>query len=122
MQMQFTLPWPPKELSPNGRRHWSALASAKKRYRAACALTALSQGAMPMQAEKLVLRVVFVPPNRQRRDLDNCISSMKAGFDGLADVLKVDDSRWKLSFEMAGEVGGLVRVTVAPAHVLEVAR
>ena len=37
---------------------------------------------------------------------------MKSGLDGLVDVLGVDDSRWKVSFEMAQEVGGFVRVEV----------
>ena len=32
----FTLPWPPADLSPNSRGHWSKLARAKKAYRAAC--------------------------------------------------------------------------------------
>ena len=35
--MNVTLPWPPSALSPNARQHWSALARAKKAYRAACA-------------------------------------------------------------------------------------
>jgi len=38
------------------------------------------------------------------------------GLDGLADVLGVDDSRWALSAELAGEVGGFVRVEVRPCH------
>jgi hypothetical protein len=37
---------------------------------------------------------------------------MKSGIDGLADVFGVDDSRWRISFEMADEVGGMVRVKV----------
>ena len=41
---------------------------------------------------------------------------MKAGLDGLADVLQVDDSRWRLSFDVAqGEVGGMVVVQIEEA-------
>ena len=43
--LNFTLPWPPKELSPNGRTHWRVLAKTKKAYREACAWTAKEQGA-----------------------------------------------------------------------------
>jgi crossover junction endodeoxyribonuclease RusA len=65
----------------------------------------------------LAVHLHFVPPDRRRRDLDNLIASMKAGLDGLADALGVDDSRWKLSAEApaaGGEVGGFVRVEVTP--------
>lgn len=114
--MIITLPWPPSELSPNSRPpHWSVHARAKKRYRSACALTALSQGATKLQAEMLQVHLTFVPPDRRARDLDNLIASMKSGLDGLADVLGVDDSRWRLAAELIvdGTVGGLVRVEVA---------
>jgi crossover junction endodeoxyribonuclease RusA len=111
--MNLTLPWPPKELSPNARMHWAALSRAKKAFRQACAWTAKSQGATAMEAQRLAVHLVFVPPNRQRRDADNCLAAMKAGLDGLADVLCVDDSRWRISFELADQIGGMVRVEVA---------
>ena len=109
----LTLPWPPKELSPNARMHWSALAKAKKAYRAACAWTAREQGARRIEAEKLHLALVFYPPNRRAFDLDNALASLKAGLDGLADVLGVDDSRWSLSIARADEIGGYVKVQVS---------
>lgn len=109
----LTLPWPPKELSPNARQHWSRLAKAKKAYRAACAWTAKEQGAQPLAAEKLHLTLVFVPPNRRAHDLDNLLARMKSGLDGLADVLGVDDKHWSLTIAKADEVGGMVRVEVA---------
>ena len=109
----FTLPWPPRELSPNTRHaHWSQLARAKKRYRSACALHAQVQGARRMEVKRLQVHLRFVPPDRRARDLDNCIASMKAGLDGLADVLGVDDSRWRLSAELAPAPGGMVVVEV----------
>ncbi len=43
--LTLTLPWPPKELSPNARQHWSKLAKTKKAYRDACAWTAKEQEA-----------------------------------------------------------------------------
>lgn len=110
--MNLVLGWPPKELSPNARLHWRQVARAKKAYRAACHFTALEQGAHKLTAERLHVSFTFYPPNKQRRDLDGCISRMKAGIDGLADVLGVDDSKWAMSFALSEEIGGLVRVTI----------
>ncbi len=99
--LHLTLPWPPKELSPNARQHWSALSRAKKAYRAACAWTAKEQGAGPITAERLHLTITFVPPNRRAHDLDNCLARMKSGLDGLADVLGVDDKHWTLTMQQS---------------------
>lgn len=112
--MNLLLPWPPSALSPNARpTHWASLARAKKSYRHACAWTARSQGASLLLANRLAVHLRFVPPDRRGRDLDNCIASMKAGLDGLADVIGVDDSRWTLTAELAGgAIGGFVKVEV----------
>lgn len=116
MSMQLTLPWPPTALSPNTRQHWSALARAKKSYRAACAWTAKEQGARPMVAQRLHLTITFVPPNRRAHDLDNCLARIKSGLDGLADVLGVDDKHWTLTISKADTVGGMVKVAIAEVH------
>ena len=110
--LQLTLPWPPKELSPNVRQHWSALSRAKKAYRTACAITARQQGAGRSEAKKLHVSLVFVPPTRRAYDLDNLLARMKSGMDGLADVLGVDDRHWKLEIDRSDEIGGFVRVEV----------
>lgn len=106
------MPWPLKELSPNARLHWAQLAKAKKSYRQACAWTALSQGAKPIEAEGLHVTLTFYPPSRRAIDLDNCLARFKAGIDGLVDVLKVDDSKWKITIEKAEEIGGFVKVGI----------
>ncbi|WP_440111741.1 endonuclease [Acidovorax sp. BL-A-41-H1] len=113
--LHFTLPWPPADLSPNARGHWSKLARAKKAYRAACAWTAKEQGAQRIEAARLHLTLVFVPPNRRAHDLDNCLARMKSGLDGLADVLGVDDKHWQLAPFKSDEVGGFVKVEVRSA-------
>lgn len=112
--IELTLPWPPKTLSPNSRpAHWAVLSSAKKHYRNDCFYHARKQGVRAMTAERLDVRLVFVPPDKRRRDADNCLAAMKSGLDGLADVLQVDDSKWKLTFELAqDETGGFVRVQI----------
>lgn len=110
--MRIVLPWPPSELSPNKRQHWAQLAKAKKLYRAACATQARLQGIDRMASERLHLSLTFYPPTRRAYDLDNLLARCKAGLDGLADVVGVDDSRWSLSIQKAGEVGGYVEVTI----------
>lgn len=110
--MRILLPWPPTTLSPNARLHWAKLAKAKKAYREACAWQAIQQGAQPMQADKLHLTLTFVPPTRRQYDLDNALARIKAGLDGLADVLKVDDKHWSLTIRKGEGVGGFVEVAI----------
>lgn len=112
--MIFTLPWPPRDLSPNARVHHMALARAKKAYRHACAWQAVAQGAKKIEAPRLHLTLTFVPPNRRAHDLDNCLASIKAGLDGVADVLGVDDRNWSLTLHKSDAVGGFVLVEVQP--------
>lgn len=110
--MRIVLPWPPTTLSPNARVHWAKLAKAKKQYRQDCAWTALSQGASRIEADGLHVGLVFFPPSRRPIDLDNCLARFKAGIDGLVDVLKVDDSKWKLTIEKSDDIGGFVEVKI----------
>lgn len=114
--LTLDLPWPPRGLSPNARpAHWAVLARAKKGYRARCRAIALAAGCggvLGAPAERLAVHLIFVPPNRRSRDWDNLLASMKAGLDGVADALGVDDGRWRLSMEVVGEPlkGGVVRL------------
>lgn len=113
--MKLTLPWPPAATNPNARGHWTKLASAKKKLRQAWGWQALAQGAKAIKADALHLTLTFYPPRRGAYDLDNALAACKAGLDGLADVLKVDDSHWKLTIQKSpgGETGGYVLVEVA---------
>lgn len=110
--MKIMLPWPPTGLSPNARNHWAKTAKLKKQYREACFWQAMEQGARPMQAAKLHLTLTFYPPTRRAYDLDNALARIKAGLDGLADVLKVDDKHWTLTIQKGEVVGGFVEVEI----------
>lgn len=115
----LTLPWPPSNLSPNKRQHWAQLAKAKKSYREQCWALAKNQGAHQIAAEHLEIGLEFVPPSRRKFDLDNLLARMKAGLDGLADVLGVDDSRWSIRIERSDcpVPPGFVLVTVTPLEI-----
>lgn len=108
-----TFPWFPAALSTNGQHgHWAERARATKAYRTECAWQAKAQGVQRVEWDRVMVHVVFFAPDKRRRDAANCLASFKAGLDGLADVLGVDDSRFRITFEMAPVIGGMVRVTV----------
>jgi crossover junction endodeoxyribonuclease RusA len=103
------LPWPPKELSPNSTLHWSKKAKKKKEYRTACwALTLEAKLSAPGGEGKIPVEITFYPPDKRHRDADNMVASIKAGLDGLADALKVNDKRFLPTFKFAEEVLGMV--------------
>lgn len=120
--IEIELPWPPRGLSPNGsHRHWAVRAKAKKRYRNAC-WTAVRElglaGILPNGDSPLMVSLTFVPPNRRRRDVDNLIAAMKAGLDGVAEALELDDARFRLAAPVVAEPDGddgFVVVCIEPA-------
>ncbi len=108
------LPWPPKELSPNARTHWATRSRLARKYRTDCRLLALAAGIKAPETEKIMLLLEFVPNDKRRRDDDNLVAAFKAGRDGLADALDIDDNRFITQFCMSNEIvrGGIVRVTL----------
>lgn len=86
------LPWPSRTLHPNARVHWAAAYKAKAKARAeAFVMTRYLRG---LVSEPVTIAVTLHPPNERRRDLDGALSSLKASFDGIADAIGIDDSRW----------------------------
>lgn len=114
MNEVLILPWPPKVLSPNARTHWATKSKAAKAYRAACFLLCL-KAALPVPPGRALLSLEFVPPDRRRRDDDNCIAAFKSGRDGVAQALGIDDSRFVTQLQISDETikGGAVRVRIS---------
>ena len=103
---QIIASWPDSILSPNSRAHWGRKAKAKKAQRAEWAtlakvykLTAPSEG-------KIEVRMEFIPTDRRPRDADNLLASCKAGLDGLADGMGVNDSRFRITFDIGEPMKG----------------
>jgi crossover junction endodeoxyribonuclease RusA len=117
--VRVKLDWPAAGLSPNARLHWSRKSRLVKSARkAAWGATLEKFGASPHlpKGTRVHLDMVFCPPDRRRRDFDNCISSMKASLDGISDALGVDDRHFVPTFSMGEPVkGGAVLVTVRSA-------
>lgn len=92
--MKIEFPWPPKQLSPNYKNshHWSKSSSRAKRYKNTCwALTLEAMGRKRAFPAPLPVKITFVPPDNRRRDRDNMIGQFKAGQDGMAKALGIDD-------------------------------
>lgn len=115
--MKLSLSWPPKELHSNSRAHYMAKARATRKYRAECAYVAMSEGwhlHKPVEGP-FPLTLTFCPPDKRRRDQHNMPTAMKAGLDGLADALGVDDYNFRVTYAWGEPVkGGAVLVEVTP--------
>jgi crossover junction endodeoxyribonuclease RusA len=107
------LPWPPKELSPNARIHWAKKSRITKQYRTSCGWLA-KQVKVKLPEGDTGLRITFCPPDKHKRDKDNCVASFKAGQDGLADGWGVNDTRFNPVTYAWGKVtpGGKVIIEV----------
>lgn len=90
----ITFPWPPRELSPNVRVHWSVKARATRAYRRECMVITRNSGIVALNSYRISLFVTFYPPDRRRRDDDNVFASAKAMRDGIADALCINDNRF----------------------------
>ena len=87
------LPWPDKDLSPNARVHWRKKAEAVKLAREVGHYSA--HGREIEYNGRFVAEFIFHPPDRRRRDLDNCLASCKSYIDGVCDYVGIDDSQIK---------------------------
>jgi crossover junction endodeoxyribonuclease RusA len=106
------LSWPPKELSPNARIHWGEKHKVAKTYRIDAGWATKASKDQVIGEGMIDLKIIFYPPNKQQRDLDNCLASIKSGLDGIADGLGVNDSRFRLSCEIGPVKAGCGEVRV----------
>ena len=104
------LPWPPKELSPNATLHWAKKAKYKKAYRHTCWALTLEAKLTADGLGKIPILITFYPPDKRHRDADNMVASIKAGLDGVADALKINDRCFLPTFIFSEEVKGMVKV------------
>lgn len=112
--IRIDLPWPSRDLHPNARVHWARRAKATKKARADAGWAAKEAKAGQIAADALKVKVTFFPPNDRRRDEDGMLANWKAYLDGIADVIGVDDSRWRISIARGPKrTGGAVCVEVS---------
>lgn len=98
MRDTLYLPWPHKDLSPNGRVHWAVKAKAAASARSIAFLSAKQCGwgpsLIPEGSGRIHLYVTFHPPTKRMPDDDNMLARFKAYRDGIADALDIDDKRF----------------------------
>ena len=90
----IALDFPPRDLFPNraSGKHWASLYKTKSEYRESS--TWLAKGQLKdwrHNGNQIKLTLIFEMPDKRWRDADNCLAAAKAGMDGLADALMVND-------------------------------
>lgn len=116
--MKFTLPFPPKQLNPNKRLHWAIKRKYTMAYRQECMGRVWRQLGLEALRDfrinhdgKFAFNVTFHKPDNRARDDDNVFASFKAGRDGIADAMQVDDNRFVANYRIGQNIkGGLVTV------------
>ncbi len=111
--IEITLPWPDKRLSPNSRCHWLEKAEAAKDARNEGIVLAhyeRSDKRLSRLSGYYEMLLIFNPPDRRKRDLDNFHSRLKNYIDGICEGYQFDDSHIKRTILEWGEVvrGGKV--------------
>lgn len=104
--------YPPNALNPNRVVPLRKKLSAKKRYRADCFNLALASKVKAPADGMIMIRLDLFPPDPAARDDDNAESSFKAGRDGIAQALRVDDSRFRVERHLHRQPLGCVVFTI----------
>lgn len=98
--MIIKLPFPDASLFPNRKngKHWTTTSAAKDAQKHDAYW--LTKEAMDAQActfgdGNIPLSLVYLTPDKRKRDLDNMLAASKALIDGMAQALGVDDARFK---------------------------
>jgi crossover junction endodeoxyribonuclease RusA len=109
-------PWLDRTLSPNSRKHWRAKADATARYLRACWAAAREAGAKDCHVGhegRIPVHLTFCHPTARQWDDDNLEATFKAGRDGVAKAMGVDDKRFQVTRSIGEKVkGGCVIVEI----------
>lgn len=103
------LPWPSYSLWPNAHKGWRSRYRSMKAARELAkfiTLQTLAGQEFAPDAFAVPVTLTFTPPTRRSYDEDNAQAACKAYLDGLADALKVNDNRFRLTAHHAGFQSG----------------
>lgn len=92
------LPFPAKILWPNGRGHHMAKHRATKKHRQWAHDATLADNTRPSidSGGRIRLSITVYPKTKNAIDADNAAAAMKSYIDGIADALKINDSRFEV--------------------------
>lgn len=118
--IELVLPWPSKDLSPNSRVNWRRKAEATRVARQLAVVLAFEAGWRDawLPSGRLHLWLDFYQaPGKKLPDDDNMLGRCKAYRDGIAQVLGIDDKRFKSHPDVKTErrPGGQVVVRITGA-------
>jgi crossover junction endodeoxyribonuclease RusA len=101
--MKLEFPWFDKILNPNEKAHWAKKAQARREQKKTAYFIAKEGGEIEEQ-DKYLLQIIFHPPDKRGRDLDNCMAAIKGVFDGLAIAWRVNDKDFRFDGVDFGDV------------------
>jgi len=106
--------WPDRNMHPNSRSHWAEKSKAVKKYRDYAEIMARQSGVKVSADKTLHLHAIFYPPSKRHYDIDGLLSNIKAGIDGIADGLGINDYAFRSASVEIGDVmkGGGVRIFI----------
>lgn len=109
------LPWPPASLSGHNKGHWHAKSDIVAKHREWAKRATVAANILAPAEGDIRVGVTFYPPDR-RGDRVNFANRMKPYWDGIADGLEVNDSRFLPSYHFAEPVkNACVVVTIGAA-------
>lgn len=107
------LPFPDAILNPNKHVHWAKKNRARVDAREAAYKIARSLDICLSEEKKYRVSLVFCPPDRRSRDLDNLTSAMKSALDGMCRGLGIDDKQIRPLPDWGWQyIGGKVEVVI----------
>jgi crossover junction endodeoxyribonuclease RusA len=113
----IVLDWPNPALMPNrsSGKHWSNTAAIRAKAKDdAFYIAKAEMNGRTFAPGRLRVSITFIAPDKRRRDLDGCLSSIKPHLDGIAKAIGIDDHLFgpvTLDY-VAGDKPGSVIVTV----------
>lgn len=81
--------WPDSKLNPNDRAHYQTKAKIRAKQKSAAFYITKSYG--KKWPEPVAIDIIFHPPNKRHRDLDNLLASCKGMIDGICEAMGIND-------------------------------
>jgi len=97
MSIVIRLPFPHASLFPNRKNghHWSKTNDIKESQKSHAYYATKGAGSFVAPDGDIPISLLFLTPDKRKRDADNMLAASKALIDGMAAALGVDDSRFR---------------------------
>lgn len=113
--IQIRCTYPPAKLGQTAGSHWRRRAKLIAQWRTLWSWE-FYRYRLALQGQAR-FKISFAPPDKLRRDLHNCQGAFKAGIDALADIVGVDDSKFRIEWSpdwLPSMAGGAVFIEFEP--------